>query len=88
MHVYASYTLLSLECIPQGPVLLLAMCSVMVYAFLQPYHRLTVNLLEIFTMVDVLLLLMISSTEQFKVLEPYAPQHILRYHFVSESQNT
>jgi len=65
MHVYASYTLLSLECIPQGPVLLLAMCSVMVYAFLQPYHRLTVNLLEIFTMVDVLLLLMISSTEQF-----------------------
>ncbi|XP_065897652.1 uncharacterized protein [Dysidea avara] len=54
-----------------GPVLLLAMCTVMIYAFLQPYHCLSVNLMEVFTMVDILLLLMISSTEQFKDLQSH-----------------
>jgi len=63
----------------QGPVLLLSMCTVMLYAFLQPYHRLSVNLLEVFTMVVILLLIMISTAEQFKVkLHLYDdPAHLL-----------
>ena len=47
----------------QAPVLLLTMGYVALYAYAQPYQKLYINLLEVIMLVDVLLLLMITSTE-------------------------
>ena len=47
----------------QAPVLLLTMAYVAVHAYAQPYQELYINLLEMVTLVDILLLLMITSTK-------------------------
>ena len=52
----------------QAPVLLLTMANVALYAYAQPYQKLYINLLEVVMLVDVLLLLMITSTEVYILL--------------------
>ena len=47
----------------QCPVLLLQMVYVALYAYAQPYQKLYINLLEVVILVDLSLLLMITSTE-------------------------
>lgn len=47
----------------QCPVLLLQMAIVALYAYAQPYQKLYITLLEIIMLVDLSLLLMITSTE-------------------------
>ena len=47
----------------QAPILLLTIAYVGLYAYTRPYQKLYINLLEIVVLVDVLLLLMITSTE-------------------------
>ena len=47
----------------QAPVLLLTMANVALYAYAQPYQKLYINLLEVVMLVDLSLLLMITSTE-------------------------
>ena len=49
----------------QAPILLLTIAYLGLYAYAQPYQKLYINLLEIVILVDVLLLLMITSTEVF-----------------------
>ena len=51
----------------QAPVLLLTMVYVAMFAYLQPYHSLYINILELFMLVDIMLQLMIASTHQLKV---------------------
>ena len=43
--------------------MLLTMAYVVLYAYAQPYEILYINLLEVVLLVDILLLLMISSTK-------------------------
>ena len=54
----------------QAPVLLLTMVYVAVFAYLKPYRSFYINVLEVFTLVDIMLQLIIASTQQ---LEVYAP---------------
>ena len=54
--------------IMQTPVLLLTMANVAVYAYAQPYGKLYINLLEIVMLVDLLLLLMITSADSEVIL--------------------
>ena len=51
----------------QAPVLLLTMVYVAIYAYLKPYRSLYINVLEVFTLVDIMLQLVIASTDKFKV---------------------
>ena len=48
-------------------MLLLTMAYVAVLAYIKPYHMFYINLLEVFTLVDILLLLTIALTNRFKV---------------------
>ena len=52
----------------QAPVLLLTMVYVAIFAYLKPYRSFYINVLEVFTLVDIMLQLMIASTHQLKVL--------------------
>ena len=54
--------------IMQTPVLLLTMANVALYAYAQPYRKLYINLLEIVVLVDLLLLLMITSADSEVIL--------------------
>ena len=47
----------------QAPVLLLTMFNVALYAYAQPYKIMYINLMEVTMLVDMLLLLMITSTK-------------------------
>ena len=47
----------------KAPVLLLTMAYVTLYAYDQPFQELYINLLAVVLLVDILLLLMITSTE-------------------------
>ena len=51
----------------KAPVLLLAMVYVTVFAYLKPYCSFYINVLEVFTLVDIMLQLTITSTDQFRV---------------------
>ena len=65
MHAYAcAFLFLHM----QTPVLLLTMANVALYAYAQPYRRLYINLLEIVVLVDLLLLLMITSADSEVIL--------------------
>ena len=50
-------------------MLLCAMIYVAVYSYIQPYKSWCINILEVVLLVDLLLILTISSTVQFKVTE-------------------
>ena len=63
MHIYVHLFLHM-----QTPVLLLTMANVAVYAYAQPYRKLYINLLEIVVLVDLLLLLMITSADSEVIL--------------------
>ena len=57
---------LSLPCINiyiQAPVLLLTMANVALYTYAKPYQKLYITLVEVIMLVDVLLLLMFTSTK-------------------------
>ena len=54
--------------IMQTPVLLLTMANVALYVYAQPYRKLYINLLEIVVLVDLLLLLMITSADSEVIL--------------------
>ena len=51
----------------QAPVLLLTMVYVTTFAYLKPYRSSYINVLEVFTMVNIMLQLTITSTDQFRV---------------------
>ena len=51
----------------KAPVLLLAMVYVTVFTYLKPYCSFYINVLEVFTLVDIMLQLTITSTDQFRV---------------------
>ena len=53
----------------QIPVLLCTIIYTAAYAYIQPFENLWVNILEATIQVDILLMLVISSTAQFKVAE-------------------
>ena len=48
-------------------MLLLTMAYVAIFAFFKPYHSMYINVLEVFMLVDIMLQLLIATTEQFKV---------------------
>ena len=48
--------------------MLLVMIGVGVYMYIQPYRRLCTNILEVVLLVDILLMIMITSTDHFKVI--------------------
>ena len=48
-------------------MLLLTMVYLTTYAFLKPYRSFYINVLEVFTLVDIMLQLTITSTDQFRV---------------------
>ena len=50
-------------------MLLCTMIYVAVYLYIQPYKSWCINILEVVLLVDLLLILTISSTVQFKVTE-------------------
>ena len=45
----------------------MTMVYVAVYAYVKPYKSLYINILEVFTLADIVLLILIASTSQFKV---------------------
>ena len=54
----------------------------MIYAYSQPYHSTPINLFEFLTIVDILLMLMISTNSQFKVI---IIDTIVYIHIIKES---
>ena len=48
-------------------MLLLTMVYVTIFAYLKPYRSSYINVLEVFTLVDIMLQLTITSTDQFRV---------------------
>ena len=46
----------------------LLMISVAIYMYIQPYQGLCTNILEVVLLGDILLMLMITSTDHFKVI--------------------
>ena len=46
----------------------MTMVYVTIFAYLKPYHSFYINVLEVFTLVDIMLQLIIASTDQFKVI--------------------
>ena len=48
-------------------MLLMTMVYVTIFAYLKPYRSFYINVLEVFTLVDIMLQLTITSTDQFKV---------------------
>ena len=52
----------------QIPVMLLVMIGVGVYMYIQPYQGVCMNTLEVVLLVDILLMIMITSTDHFKVI--------------------
>ena len=51
----------------KAPVLLLTMVYVTIFAYLKPYRSFYTNVLEVFTLVNIMLQLTITSTDQFRV---------------------
>jgi len=51
----------------KAPLLLLTMVYIAVFTYVKPYQMLYINLLEVFTLVDIMMLLIIASTNRFKV---------------------
>ena len=51
----------------QAPVLLLTMIYVTTFAYFKPYRSSYINVLEMFTTVNIMLQLTITSTDQFRV---------------------
>ncbi len=60
----------------QAPVLLLTMVYVAVFAYLKPYRSFYINVLEVFTLVDIMLQLIIASTQQLKVRLLVIDRHV------------
>ena len=48
-------------------MLLLTMIYVTIFAYLKPYRSFYINVLEVFTLVDIMLQLTIASTDRLKV---------------------
>ena len=48
-------------------MLLMTMIYVAVFAYVKPYQSSYVNILEVFTLADVVLIILVASTNQFKV---------------------
>ena len=63
MHICTNNMYMCLFIYTQAPVLLLTMAYVTLYAYAQPYQIPYANLLAVVLLVDILLLLMIISTE-------------------------
>ena len=52
-------------------MLLLTMVYVTIFAFLKPYRSFYINVLEVFTLVDIMLQLTMTSTDRFTVTTVY-----------------
>ena len=48
-------------------MLLMTMVYVAVFAYVKPYRSSYVNIIEVFTLADIVLLILIASTSRFKV---------------------
>ena len=57
-------------------MLLLTMVYVAVFAYLKPYRSFYINILEVFTLVDNMLQLIITSTQQLKVRLLVIDRHV------------
>ncbi|XP_065909021.1 uncharacterized protein [Dysidea avara] len=57
------------------PVMLLVMISVAVYMYIQPYQGLCTNILEVVLLGDILLMVMITSTDHFKTTAVFDSDH-------------
>ena len=57
-------------------MLLLTMVYVAVFAYLKPYRLFYINVLEVFTLVDIMLQLIIASTQQLKVRLLVIDRHV------------
>ncbi|XP_065908085.1 uncharacterized protein [Dysidea avara] len=57
------------------PVMLLVMISVAIYMYIQPYQGLWTNILEVVLLGDILLMVIISSTDHFKTTAVFDSDH-------------